>query len=144
MNQFYIIVFILLHYFLLKPRTEIWWNNYSLLRWHISINIKHINGLVQERCNSIADALELRLSCTNPSILQLFQLNCFNFLAAVCSQALITEAISQWQYYPILDSHVIALYMMAWFWEDAKRDNEIIKWSSTFHSELLMNRGGSF
>ena len=29
----------------------------------------HLNGLVQERCNSIANALELRLSCTNPSIL---------------------------------------------------------------------------
>ena len=26
-----------------------------------------IDGLVQERRNSIADALELRLSCTNPS-----------------------------------------------------------------------------
>ena len=28
----------------------------------------HINGLVQERRNSIANTLELRLSCTNPSI----------------------------------------------------------------------------
>ena len=28
----------------------------------------HINGLVEERCNSIANALELHLSCTNPSI----------------------------------------------------------------------------
>ena len=27
----------------------------------------NIGGLVQERRNSIADALELRLSCTNPS-----------------------------------------------------------------------------
>ena len=27
----------------------------------------HINGLVQERRNSIANALELRTSCTNPS-----------------------------------------------------------------------------
>ena len=27
----------------------------------------HISGLVQERHNSIANALELRLSCTNPS-----------------------------------------------------------------------------
>ena len=27
----------------------------------------YISGLVQERYNSIADALELRLSCTNPS-----------------------------------------------------------------------------
>ena len=28
----------------------------------------HINGLVQERCNSIANALELRFSCSHPSI----------------------------------------------------------------------------
>ena len=27
---------------------------------------QHIDGLVQERCNSIANALELSLSCTNP------------------------------------------------------------------------------
>ena len=31
-------------------------------------NIQYFNGLMQERCNSIANALELRLSCTNPSI----------------------------------------------------------------------------
>ena len=30
--------------------------------------VVHIDGLVQERRNSITDALELRLSCTNPSI----------------------------------------------------------------------------
>ena len=30
----------------------------------------HINGLMQERHNSIANALELCLSCTNPSICQ--------------------------------------------------------------------------
>ena len=29
---------------------------------------KHINGLMQERRNSIANTLELRLSSTNPSI----------------------------------------------------------------------------
>ena len=29
----------------------------------------HFDGLVQERHNSIANTLELRLSCTNPSIL---------------------------------------------------------------------------
>ena len=32
------------------------------------LRIKHINGLVQERLNSIANALEICLSCTNPSI----------------------------------------------------------------------------
>ena len=30
--------------------------------------ICYIDGLVQEKRNSIANALELRLSCTNPSI----------------------------------------------------------------------------
>ena len=30
--------------------------------------ISYIDGLMQERCNSIANALELHLSCTNPSI----------------------------------------------------------------------------
>ena len=29
---------------------------------------QHIDGLVQERRNSSASAMELRLSCTNPSI----------------------------------------------------------------------------
>ena len=44
--------------------------------WHfkyrISVEMKwrrvYIDGLVQKICNSIANALELRLSCTNPSI----------------------------------------------------------------------------
>ena len=31
-------------------------------------NSPYVNGLVQERRNSIANALELRLSCTNPSM----------------------------------------------------------------------------
>ena len=36
----------------------------------MSVNVRynHFDGLVQERRNSIANALELRLSCTNPSI----------------------------------------------------------------------------
>ena len=39
--------------------------------WHVSQDMYNwrlkIDGLVQERRNSIANALELRLSCTNPS-----------------------------------------------------------------------------
>ena len=34
----------------------------------MSIPYFYIDGLVQERRNSIANALELRLSCTNPLI----------------------------------------------------------------------------
>ena len=33
---------------------------------YLTKSIHHIDGLVQERCKSIANALELRLSCTNP------------------------------------------------------------------------------
>ena len=32
------------------------------------VYVPHINGLAQKRCNSIANALELRLSCTSPLI----------------------------------------------------------------------------
>ena len=39
----------------------------SVHKWQQTIG-QHINGLVQERRNSIANAMELCLSCTNPSI----------------------------------------------------------------------------
>ena len=52
-----------------------WCIKMILLTW-VSISTKlHIDGLVQERCNSIANALELRLSCTNPSICAALEIN---------------------------------------------------------------------
>ena len=42
----------------------------------IQFNDAYIDGLVQERRNSSALAMELRLSCTNPSIC----ITCFNEL----------------------------------------------------------------
>ena len=42
----------------------------NLLCWNRWLVKHHIDGLVQERCNSIANTLELRLSCTNPLICQ--------------------------------------------------------------------------
>ena len=44
------------------------WYLLGSLRNHMWVPIPYINGLVQERCNSIANTLELCLSCTNPSI----------------------------------------------------------------------------
>ena len=44
-----------------------WWILPQRASYTPSISIHHINGLVQERRNSIANAMELRLSCTNPS-----------------------------------------------------------------------------
>ena len=43
----------------------------NIVFWWESYGVQHNCGLVQERRNSIANALELRLSCTNPSILWL-------------------------------------------------------------------------
>ena len=45
--------------------------------------VKHIDGLVQERCNSTALAVELHLSCTNLSISIVTSKSglCFNFFA---------------------------------------------------------------
>ena len=48
------------------------WNNEVF-----EFEVQHINGLVQERRNSIANALELHLSCTNPSIQSVFNINMF-------------------------------------------------------------------
>ena len=50
------------------------------------MNIFHIGGLVQKRCNSIANALELRLSSTKPSIL------CYEY--DICSNSSKIQQIS--------------------------------------------------
>ena len=51
--------------FSLLPHKSCWTNNWvvNVLKWHDA----HINGLVQERRNSSALAIELCLSCTYPS-----------------------------------------------------------------------------
>ena len=40
----------------------------SFMCWPVGISRSHVDGLVQERHNSIANAMELHLSCTNPSM----------------------------------------------------------------------------
>ena len=47
-----------------KHKSQPYWPFVSGMHWWPV----YFDGLVQERCNSIANALELRLSCTNPSI----------------------------------------------------------------------------
>ena len=52
----------------------------------------HIGGLVQEKRNSIANALELRLFCTNPSIIYTGTLTCWlNIPKSTCQQGLLTN-----------------------------------------------------
>ena len=43
----------------------------------------YFDGSVQERCNSIANTLELRLSCTNPSILSLLRISLTEILCFI-------------------------------------------------------------
>ena len=45
----------------------------------------YIDGLVQERCNSIAYALELCITCTNPSVSLLQQ----SWICFICSNAVL-------------------------------------------------------
>ena len=52
---------------LLRKTTEMFFfYRYSLV-YNSPVSMDQFNGLVQERRNSIAKALELRLSCANPS-----------------------------------------------------------------------------
>ena len=57
-------------------------------------NLDHVDGLVQERCNSIANALELCLSCTNPSML-FFAIPCPH-RDSLMATFLILMAYSKW------------------------------------------------
>ena len=45
-------------------RIKLLWLSKNLM----ATELENIDGLVQERCNSSGLAMELRLSCTNPSI----------------------------------------------------------------------------
>ena len=51
-----------------KKNTQNMLNIDGLMQERHTLNMLNIDGLMQERRNSIANALELCLSCTNPSI----------------------------------------------------------------------------
>ena len=60
------------------------WPNLPVIDWLVSkeyystqLISQHIDGLVQERRNSSALAMELRLSCTKPSISSKREQNCY-------------------------------------------------------------------
>ena len=80
-------VVLLYHWHPIQCGTVIAWTSYSLpmkvslnsglcfasvsLLLYLYVTSYHIDGLVQEGCNSIANPLELRPSCTYPSMLKL-------------------------------------------------------------------------
>ena len=51
----------------------------------------HVDGLVQERRNSIANALQLRLFCTNPSMCQVWSISSLSHWRTTCSILLYFE-----------------------------------------------------
>ena len=67
---------------------------YPCLRYLIlaPLDSLHIDGLMQERRNSIAYALELRLSCTNPSIYRADS----RFTPSQWDTSLQSNVVSQW------------------------------------------------
>ena len=60
----------------------------------------YIDGLVQERCNSIANALEFCLSCTNPSTchlkLHMVYFAMFNAIFFKASHRLVSRSVSKY------------------------------------------------
>ena len=52
---------------MLTTKSGIFLSSFSFYQRFWLTNLDQVNGLLQERRNSIANALELRLSCTNPS-----------------------------------------------------------------------------
>ena len=61
-------VILLMHICITLPK---WVNILAMLQFWIRSAKSNIDGIIQEICNSIAYALKLRLSCTNPLILLL-------------------------------------------------------------------------
>ena len=69
-NYFYMILLLIDIFHIILP-TLVWnlvgfWQEMRMQTW-VMTYLSHINGLVQERCNSSALALELHFSCINPS-----------------------------------------------------------------------------
>ena len=59
---------------------------------------KHIDGLVQERCNSIANTLELCISCTNQSIYNHYVVFVYFFMpGSVCPSAYSINSSPPWK-----------------------------------------------
>ena len=59
----------------------------------VTVTVLIIDGFVQERCNSIADALELHLSWTKPLI----------WCAQLADKLLLTRSVMVWQPVSFLD-----------------------------------------
>ena len=65
-----------------------------------------INGLVQERCNSSALTMELRLSCTNASIYMIGTGGCNALLAMIETMAISIITIDKYSVIPLKSSQL--------------------------------------
>ena len=109
--------------------------------------VEQIDGLVQERRNSIADAMELRLSCTNPS-------NCYISLwhqqsystqyiasSVQCCETADTNWHQQWNRKVISlmkFSPQAALKVVIFTMSNAASDDEVIKVMMSFSFQWMM------
>ena len=81
-------------------------------------DIQHINGLVQERCNSSALTMELHLSCTNTSIYPSYLME----LCLSCTNPLIYQSYFHVQIYPtdILSESLLSAMFLMTLWGDQR------------------------
>ena len=89
------------------PWSMQFWSCFVLLGFcHESLVVWWLDGLVQERCNSSALAMELRLSCTNPSMWSVYPYSSglalpqgradFRFAPSQREMALLCNNVSHW------------------------------------------------
>ena len=65
----------------------------SMSLFFIYLRMKYIDGIMEERCSSIANALELHLYCTNPSIH--FMIGVHQYVHVICNKQMYIMTVSQ-------------------------------------------------
>ena len=106
----------------------------SVQLWSVTNTGLYFDGLMQERCNSIVNALELRLSCTNPSIWSHNALIC-NKQSKMPTEKCILYVVA---HYFWADSRFASSQ-----WETALLCNTVSNWvHASTESTLLFDWGG--
>ena len=91
-----------------------------LLLIYPELFILHIDGLMQERRNCIVNALELRLSCTNPSMWKLTEnvchfadlfLNCISLTERSSNFIKLSQKLAPGG---LIDNMIVLVQVMAW------------------------------
>ena len=109
------------------------WTSTNARQW---VKQLYVDGLVQERCNSIANALELHLSCTKPLMCCCHGSQCCSLLELPRECLCLLRRIWIYWYTPWTNLGWVGLWGFLWWTPSAKRkDHHGVSsgWSSVWH-----------